>query len=210
MATPTPVNAVWQYRMNLSRAGQIAMITTYLRSDGTPATPDYFNFCENILLKLETVGNLIQRTSQLLAAVWTIDSHSLQAVSPTRLVPFGRATADLPVVSFRAGDSLPINTSAAVERATADASRHGQGTLKPPFGVASDSDNRATWNAPFLVDLQLWGERMISVFDGINTANRLIPCIWSSGPGFPTLDFRVAQAKNTLRVVRRRTVGVGQ
>lgn len=209
MATPTPANAIWHYRINLARAGQQAMITTYLKGMGTPGTADYFDFCAGWLTAREGAFQIISDTKELLVSEWSIMSHVLQVVSPTRLVPFGRNFGGTPIPGTLAGTALPINTSAVIERATAQGNRSGQGTLKPPFGSSASSGDKATWSNTFLNLLQAWGDKMIALMPGALPGDDLKPVIWSSQPGFPTYEFRLSAPKPQLRTMSRRTVGRG-
>lgn len=210
MAIATPVNAVWQYRMRFTRAGQVAMVTTYLRNVGSPASLLYQDFCASILVGQEAAGGTIPLTRALLVSEWTILDHSLQAVANQRLVPFGRNNAGAGWAGTLVGTALPINTSVAIKRGTDVGDRHGYGVLKPPLGSGGNTLNMASWTAGFVTSLNTYGLRWIQAFVGNTTGDVLQPCIWSSAPGNPTIDFTTAAAGSTMRVARRRTVGVGK
>lgn len=211
MATPTPTNGVWYYRVNMTIANQQCMFGTFMRNNGSPATTDYGAFCLDFLNGQELPSGILTATRNLIPASVTITKHSIQAVNPARLVEISRApgVAGAGLPGLRTGTSLPVNTSVAVQRYTVDGTRHGYGTLKPPFGVVEDMQSRGTWLPSFLTDVGAWALKMISAFSGVNTGNQLLPVIWSSAPGFPTIDFLNYLVKSTIRVNRRRTVGVG-
>jgi len=77
------------------------------------------------------------------------------------------------------------------------------------YGASGDTSNKATWDAGLKLLVQEWGEMMIAAMPGLLVGDDLIPCIWSSQPGFPTYDFRAVGVKAELRTMSRRTVGRG-
>lgn len=210
MATSTPVNNIWRYQINLKRAGQVAMIGYTLRNVGTPANTDYFNFCNSILTGNEGVGSVFSLTKELLVSEWVIQSHQIQAISPVRLVPLIRIPGGTPIPGIRDGVALPINTQVAVDRKTAVATRKGRSILHPPFGSTDDTTDKANWDAGFLIAVQSWANKTISNMVGSTSGDVLQPVIWSSGAPADALEFRIATIGDTLRTMRRRTVGVGK
>lgn len=210
MPTATPVTNIWRYQINLSRAGQRAMIGIILRNVGTPANTDYFNFCNSILVGQETSPGIWPATRDLLVSEWSMDSHQLQAISPDRYVALVRQPGGAPTPGTLAGVALPINTQVAVNRQSAVARRWGISILKPPFGSASSTSDKASWNLSFTTAVLAWGNKSVSNFVGATPADVLQPVIWSSGAVAAALEFRNVVVEPTLRVIRRRTVGVGQ
>lgn len=209
MPTPTPTVNIWRYQLNLSRSGQKAIIGITLRNVGSPGSPDYFNFCQSILTAQEALGGLHSKTKGMLVSEWSIDSHQLQAIFPTRLVPLIRQPGGSPTAGTRTGVALPINTQSAIARKTAVATRYGQSIVKPPFGSALDTSDKAYWDTAFITDANDWATRSMADFVGTIPADVLRPVLWSSGPVADALEFRTAVVGPTLRVIRRRTVGVG-
>lgn len=206
----TPTNNVWQYVLRLSRLNQKAMITTYLRNEGTPANTDYTLFCQGILQGQELASGVFSLAKALLSDQWELSEHSLQAVDPIRYVAFRRTPGGAVTEGTRVGTALPINTQVAVQRRTVIARRSGQGVLKPPFGVTGDTVDGGNWTAGFQLAVKEWGDKMISTWVGLNPNDKLTPIIWGGPTGNDRLDFIDCKVESTVRVIRRRTVGVGQ
>jgi len=209
LATPTPTNNIWYYRTTITRDNQTYMYGTYLRSFSTPAITDYFDFCQDMLLGQEAAGKSLLKAKSLLYIQYFIQSHSLQAIYPTRLVPLVRAPDGTGYDGSRVGSKLPGNVQVAVQRKTAVGTRHGYGVLKPPFGTSDDISGTGNWLSGFLDDVKAWAGVMTSLFSGANPGDQLLPVLWDrQNPGV-SIDFRNYNVGLYPRVIRRRTVGVG-
>lgn len=209
MATPTPTNNIWYYRTTITRDGQTYMYGTFLRNFSTPAITDYFNFCQDMLLGQEAAGKTLAKAKALSYIQYFFTSHSLQAIYPVRNVPLVRAPDGTGYYGTRSGSKLPGNVQVAVQRKSANGTRHGYGVLKPPFGVSDDISGTGNWLPSLTTDVGDWANQMISLFSGVNPGNQLLPCLWDRNNPTVTIDFRNYNVGAYPRVIRRRTVGVG-
>ena len=211
MPAPVSIGDIMHYRCLMKNAGQLNMFSTYLVITTAQAVTDYVFWCQNMLQGAELGGGIIQLSRPLAQLQIAFTQHAFQRVSPARQVAVGVVPGGGPdpINGSRAGTKLPPNVSTAVTRRTLDGTRHGLGTLKPPFGTVEDTNLDGTWKGPFLADLKLWGDRMATTFTGVTVGNSAVPVIWSSGPGFPTTAFIGSTVNNAIRVNHRRTVGVG-
>jgi len=106
-----------------------------------------------------------------------------------------------------AGDALPPNCSQAVTRRTNFAGREETSTLKLP-GVPADMVLGGFIIDAHLTTLQLFVDESCKEIP-LGSGSKLVPIPWNKiSPGSAN-QIRVGYAHNTVRTMRRRTVGLG-
>jgi len=140
---------------------------------------------------------------------YELEAMRLQVLRPERYAYREFAEG---AVGTHAGQADTANLAASIERRCELAQRHGVGRLQIA-GTPTGQENAGTWAPAYMTILNTLATEMtqdvlspdlIGWHPSLAYNDGLVPPTWTSSPVIG------AEAKNTIRVMRRRTVGVGE
>lgn len=202
-------NDLLQYTVRYRCAEQVMMNTAYyLYTDSLAGNDDYIVTANAWLTAKEVAGGFIEDLKDLLNTQTTIIDHRVQLISPTRLVP---VISTLNALGESVGTSMPTNVAATFTRRTNFATRKGIGSWHQPAQTVTDLLNPGRFTDTYLNALySLLNEHIQGTFSPGASFGTLKNVLWSRATPLSFLEIRSYDIQATPRVMRRRTVGVGQ
>jgi hypothetical protein len=158
---------------------------------------------------LIAADGLKEKLLACIAPQYTLEAIRLQIVSPIRLA--FREFQDGASGNHADQCDTP-NIAASVERRCELADRHGVGRIQVP-GCPTSAQNAGVWKDPYITKLNALATVLAQDVDysagaawhpSLAFSDGLVPPTWTSSPIIG------AEAKSTIRVMRRRTVGEGE
>lgn len=203
---PFAAGSVFTLTVVGSQNGQTTLNVLHYRAVDTADTTDYVSFCGGLNTEFCAAGQMRDKWLACCGEEWEMKALWVQAVYPTRLVK--QVFAYTGKVGTGGAECYPQNVAAVIDKTTQYASRWGRGSLHLA-GTVLGADTGGVWDVDYVSTLaELAGRMLQQIGDGpINPGVK--PIIWS--PKTPTRypDLLDAQPRTTIRVMRRRTVGVG-
>lgn len=195
----------------LSFAQQIIMVRNYRMSVAPTATTTVFDFCSNLAVSLNVGGsNSAYRSAYLacLSSSYQLQEIRVQVIKPIRYVA---VTAALAVNGTR-GVANAASQAGTITMFTEKAGRDQQSSVH--IGPIASADSIAGVIVPglngALADLRDHLFDTLSPGAGLGV---LDPVIWHAGVPGPTISYDIIEdgtVRDTTRVMRRRTLGVGK
>lgn len=209
MPTPVVAGAIWQYRVNYTMFGQRFISTMNLvRSATSPVVTDY-NATANAFLAWQTgLTGFIPKLQACLSNQVTFVTHELQPIYPTRL----RSQLNiLPgTAGTQAGLALPTNTAQTITKTTDLATRYGIGSMHlPPGDINSVSVGTGQWTIVQFGLLNTVALHIVGPWLSVVLADVWEPVLWNQATPARVTPITSAKVQETIRVERRRTVGLG-
>lgn len=211
MASTPGVGSIWRYTIHMKRAGQTLQTSTLLSPSHALSQSDYLTFCSAFLASQYVVDSPLGVLVSTCGSGVSFVGHTIQAIYPVRLVGYFTATATGFKVGSLNGSDLPVNCSAAWDRYTEDGTRAGRGSLHPPCGTTDlTTVDVGSWADTFVNTMTAAALKWTSAMVDGNGDRFMFPVLWRKD--FPTVINRFIGVKvnPNLRVMRRRTVGLGK
>jgi hypothetical protein len=187
--------------------GQRTITVLHYRVDTLPgASYDGPTLLDQLVQDLEDASSLFSNYKALCCAVWSLETVRAQWISAIRY-----AYKNYPSYAGPGGnlnDCMPANVSVAIERKSIFAGRGGYGTTHFP-AVAVNKITGSEVNAADQIGYRNWG---LTTCSNSNPATgvQLIPVLFKrSAPATGNVP-STAVVQPTIRIMRRRTVGVGE
>lgn len=205
MATPTQGGTIWlcTFRYNLNN--QILLNTFPYQQSSTP-TLDYVAFAQAIVLAMQAPGSLQDSILQSITADCALASITLQPIRPIR---YQAVVVAVGQNGQQAGLAAPQNVAQSIERRGVIAARDNIGRIQLPPCAASGIVNGG-FTLLQAAQLQGVATAMMANFASGVPAVSLSPVLISKDPTIVPRPITGTTVKLSSRVMRRRTVGVGQ
>jgi len=199
-------NSCLQIQFEGRHAGQQVMnIMTYVY-DGGATTEDGPLVIDEIDGIITPVGKLWATWLDCLSDDLTNAVRAYQWIHPIRYAYVLKGD-DVVTEGNVAGDALPPNCSQAVTRRTNFAGREETSTLKLPAVPADMVANGFILDA-HLITLNLFGAESCKEIP-LGSGSKMVPIPWNKTSPGSANQLRTSYAHNTVRTMRRRTVGLG-
>lgn len=154
---------------------------------------------------IAAVDKLYNKQRKCCPQNWVHVESWLQVVFPTRLRKLSFAI-DLPGV-FTEFDGLTPNLQASIERFSEEAGRREQGAVRIPIGTDNTCIEDGSITPGLKTELALLAVQMAAttVAGGVT----YVPVVGLGSPPSASLKVFGTNVKDTVRVIRRRTLGLG-
>lgn len=205
MPTPLETGSIVQVVCYQTYNGQLMLNTLHYKYTNTGGAPDYEDACNELLDELFTAGDLRDDILTVLHTSASLDRITAQPVFPTRLTAINR---NVNAAGLRGGDAAPQNQAAVISKTSVFATRYGRGSWHQGGLIAAD-------NVAGKISFGLSGVLAQIASDilaerALATLGTMTPVLWSK-----KVPSRITPVKGTivqpnLRVMRRRTIGVGK
>lgn len=204
MPTPLPQNSIVLVTAEYYIDGQQCLNTIHYQFRSPGPHPDYRLAMTELLSGLTAAGSFVDDLRAFMATDVSFWALHAQPVSPVRLA---RVSSIIDQPGLRAGTGLPSTIAAVISRKSDQVSRKGRGNVHIGGLVVPDNEDGVLSNAARLL-LDTIAPNLIDT-RVIPSGGDFVPVIWS--PATPNVVFDVTHTEvmDTIRVVRRRTVGVG-
>lgn len=207
---PVAINDILEYTIQSTLYNQRVMTVLHFRvflamTDTNPITN-----AATFLTRVAPAGpfDLITGYRALISSDLTVNFHTAQYINPVRYV---RQLATLTLGGTVASTSLTANTSAVISKTCQIAGRSNRGNIHIP-GVPSNSYTSGSVIAGYLANMQTWANLTLAPITEGGAGGAWQQVIFHRNPAAPTrfTDVFAMQPQATMRVMRRRTVGVGK
>jgi hypothetical protein len=205
VATPTDVNTVWQMTFRYAMNGQI-LLNTFHYVQKTSSVADYVAYAIAFNSQIVALGALKDKIKDVLCNTCQLTNIIYQPIKPIR---YQAVVAVVGENGTMLGDPLPQNVGQTIERRGIVANRHNMGSLHlPPPSVAGVSGGLLTGIQ--ITNLNIVAAALLLVIAPPLTPAVMVPYLIPRDPDSPYVPLASAAAQTTVRVLRRRTVGVGK
>lgn len=136
---------------------------------------------------------------------YQLDEVRVQRLSPAR-ERYVSSNAGLP--GTYAGACTSPNVTAVLIKKSASVSRHGLGTFHLP-GIPAAGYAAGYLTAPYQIKMNAIGARLVNPVQPVLEALVVNPVIWTPADGLVYYPITGTTLVTTLRIMRRRTVGLG-
>lgn len=205
MPTPLVDNAIVQVNVFQTFNGQRLINTLHYQYHHTGGAPDYEDAMNELLDELFTAGDLVDDIHGLQPTVATLDYLTAQPVYPDRYTAVIR---DYNAVGARGGDPAPQNLAAVITKTSALAKRYGRGSWHQGGLIAADNVNgNISFGLSGLLQqiaTDILAERALA------TLGTMTPVLWSKKVPGRVTPIKGTIVQGSIRVMRRRTIGVGK
>lgn len=204
MATPAPSGALWQLRLNYAMSGQRLLNTLTYQQEGT--VPDFRTAGDLLLADAQRANGLIENILDCLSDDVTLTNIQAQMLLPTRQAA---QRVNINLSGEQDEGTLPVNCAQVIERRGDAANRRNVGSfhLPPPSAAVLDSER---WNAVQLTRLQEVANLLTSAIIIAVPVLAFFPVLLPKPLSSNLVPVTQAEVKINPRVMRRRTVGVGE
>jgi hypothetical protein len=204
MAVPTGIGTIWQLLIEYRASNQRLLNTfNYVQLS---AAEDYTTLANILQAWAEDDGGLRDLIQQVIHQGVSIVKMSWQPVRPVRLRAIS-FTMDIP--GAQDGNGLPQNVSQVISRFGELANRRNQGAIHLPPGEI-DTVLNGIIQAAQIGKLQAVANKMVSTIIRPADVLQAAPVLISQDAELTPQFVETAVPQGTIRVMRRRTVGVGQ
>lgn len=189
-------------------AGQTLLNTFRYRLETLGTAITTADITTNMDLLIASGGNLSPKFIGAVPPQYTLDERWYQCVSPSRI---RKVIVNAALAGTFAGTGSTPNASVSIERFAEVATRHGVGRLQLPAANDSANVTNGIINGPgYTGALAALAAQMILPLTLPTVGSTMKPVLQDlRNPG--VFNYIIgASAKNTMRVMRRRTVGVGK
>lgn len=171
--------------------------------DGDFITPIF------LLEKFNGAGGIVPMLKLMLSSTWAFEGIDAQWIYPIRYTSTRNNVGVGP--GAVGGPPAPQNVQATITKQSLFGSKHGKGSFHLG-GMAASSYNLGTYLALFIVDLANLAQELVEDVDvsAVPGALLMTPTILNKAAPNQSFGFHEATAQNTVRVQRRRTVGLGE
>lgn len=205
MPTPLADGAIVQISVIYSQNSQTLINTLHYKYSNAGGAPDYRDAMNELLNELQTAGDLEDDIAAAMHNTCTLIRWEAQPVYPSR---FSKVTRTMNRAGARGGTALPQNVSAVITKQTDLATRYGRGTWHAVGLVTTDNDNgKVSFGLNGVLD-QIGQD--IAFDRALATLGTMVPVIWVRGVPARATPITSYKVEDTLRIMRRRTVGVGK
>lgn len=200
LATGSVILATFEGTSN----GQQIINTHHFEFVQPGGAPDYRVELNDLLDKLTVAGGWADDILAAANVSYKLEAIHAQPITPQRMT---RVTRIVGTAGSRGGTALPQNVAAVIERKSDNATRWGRGNWHFCGLQVGDATNGIV-QAAMLALLATVGDNFATTYV-LTNGGEMRPILWSPkvpGRKTPITAFSV---KNTVRVMRRRTVGLG-
>ena len=202
MAFPLQTDSITEVRIKTLCFGQTCLNVLHYQYTGT-SVADYVDGVNELLDGLQVNLGLVAKMRVILSTQHTQDSIDGQPVFPLRLAS---VTQLIDAAGLNGGTPLPQNIAAVVEKRTPVARRFGIGSMHLA-GLTVDLTSKGQFTAGALTQLGDIGTKMVAPVT-VSTGS-FKPVLWNVKVFARATAITGFKAQRTVRVMRRRTVGVG-
>jgi len=196
------------YTMRYEFLGQTYLNTFHLEyHDNSGAVDDYTVFATAYLTQAEAVNQLVDDLRDATVDLLNFTDHRLQRIRSTRLAPI---VSPLNLAGTVAGDALPGNAAMTLTKRGEVAARYGIGSWHQPGLPFASLDDPLTFGAATINTMNSALNNWFNIARTPPAMNgNVVPVLWNaSAPLRKTRIFTIG-AQPSVRVMRRRTKGVG-
>lgn len=204
MLLPTPIGTIWSLILQWKSNNQVLLNTFNYRQEVDNL--DYVDFAALAQGRILGIGRLVPTILDAVSNTCTLERTLWQPIRPTRLRA-ARFTLNSPGTQQEV--PLPQNVAQVITRSGDPATRRSIGSIHlPPCDADRVENGVLTAPQRVLVDdvAALVRTPLTDELDNII----LTPVLIARNAADPPIVVRFASVQNTIRVMRRRTVGVGQ
>lgn len=189
--------------------GQTTMNTYPYRAHITTGAPPVVGACQGLLTAINLPGGLVDTHARCRPSNSVVDSLWAQDVRPIRWRAQKMAVS-VPGL-FTDVDSGTANIQASIERYGEAANRHNLGAVRIPIGTSNDCIVEGVITEDLRDKLEDHADQMIlsKTVSGTGWQVSFIPLVGLSKESLQLIDLVNCEIKDTVRVIRRRTVGLG-
>ena len=202
---PIPDGGILELRIVATQAGQQVMNVFHYQLDETGGVPDGKLTAQDFLTAVGAPGGLFEEIQQVIVEQINDIELYAQWILPTRYVAVRDPGG--PYAGLVIDDPLPPNNQVAITLRGPLANRHTLGR-KGMIGVPRGWEANGLIVDPFLSNYQEAGDAMVLEVNAAG-AIKFNPIIYNRTTPGEVVIIDSAQAQRTVRVERRRTVGVG-
>lgn len=201
MPTPLSNNATVQVVINSALNGQAILNVLHYRFNGT--APDYTLAMASLNAAIKGTGGIIDNLLSCMSNEAQIVSIWSQPIYPVRY----RAVPE-PVGGngLTLGEAMPQNVAAVLTKQSESAERWGIGSFHIG-GIARDSVTGGNINVGLTTPMNVLGLQLTQSFE--DGEFQFTPILWSPRTPARQTPWNLFKVQRTVRVMRRRTVGVG-
>jgi hypothetical protein len=200
-------NDVIQITTTVNYRNQLCLNTYHYRYTGTPvsdAEPDLVALNVKFTALGGSVGRALQESINSDAVLIRL---AYQKIWPIRQQAF---VINADGAGLAVGDGPhPTNTAAVISRYTAIAGRGRTGSLHVPATLQSNLTDAGLWSAGYIATLQALATQLPLPIAALTSATNWIPGLFQLGDPSTFNVLTTTVVRNTPRVMRRRTIGVG-
>lgn len=189
--------------------GQTTMNTYPHLITATTGTPTIQETMESLNTALKATGKLIRTQQACCPADWVHSYTWCQVIRPTRYRKW--VFPGVGDGTFSDEPSSTANLQATIERYAEESGRHDQGAVRLPIGTHSDFGDDGLISIALSSKMELHAQQMRATTVTSTTLGgaTLRPLTGVTAPSWTPLAVFGTSVKDTIRVIRRRTVGLG-
>lgn len=210
MAYPIGTGSLIEVRVTTEVAGQSCLNVLHytVRAGAAPITngPAYLDAINVLALNDDGLWPLVLRMTGRMADPAVIRSVASQAVFPTRYRAVTR-TSDRPGVAEE--PAMPPNVALTITKATDSGARGSTGAFHLA-GAPLSAATAGRWSLGYIGGTATLASLLFASFTPVDGLGTLDPVLWRRTPPGGTRPVVTTIIQPTVRVMRRRTVGVGQ
>lgn len=209
MATPVPLDTIWQYRIGYTYFGQRLLTTYNLQMfNSSPPITDYENRASGFLTFQGGITGVIDKVRACLGIQVRVDYHEIQPVHSTRL----RAVRqNIDNDGLQDDPPMPTNVAQVITKTSVNATRWGIGSVHlPPPATTALNPVGGKWNAIQFGLLNTVALHISNPWLSTILTDIWRPVLWSRANPLRVTEITSAAVQDTPRVERRRTVGLGK
>jgi hypothetical protein len=197
------------YTVKYTFVGQVMLNTMHFRYQSNITGNDNTSqFNNELLAKYSGPGGFLKTLTTLLGTDVMVDQHSFQVVYPNRYV------ADVELYGgpgMTPTPTCPCNTAMVFTKRSLFATRWGTGSWHQVGVPEAARISAGKWDPPdVLVFRDALALIMLGPQKGPTAQGSLIPVVWGRGVPGRSSEIVKVDGQETIRVMRRRTVGVGK
>lgn len=207
MAQPTSANMLAQITFDGQLCGQLILNSFCYQLTTRDPTKDVVDETAALYTRVTQANGVQKRFLNVVPPSYEMNNIIIQMVAPTRL----RSTKiGVGVFGLSAFDANTANTAMVVTREGDFASRKAQSSLHIPYSNLDNTNTDGTISAGLLSGLNLLAAQMILTLVGAGTSE-WTPVIRNKPfTAINATTITGAFGQKTIRIMRRRTVGVGK
>jgi hypothetical protein len=206
MPTPLDADAIVMVVINQELYGQQVLNVLHFRL--TDSSADYKATMNAMIDAFDGATGLLNAMTALQAPELLIKGITAQPLWPQRLAAVKNNALDHSA-GVADGVALPSNVSMVISKKTDFAGQSQRGAFHLA-GLTNDMVNGDEWTAGTMVDAVAIGDKLIEAIATGGFGTDAKPVLWAPGTPTVTADITDYDLQRTIRVMRRRTKGVGR
>lgn len=198
---------VIQVNLNGTLDGQKILNTFFYGASVVSGIPSTHTFAAAVNSTLGAAGALFSKFLQCCPAAYTLVSVDIQDVAPVRYVKdtFTNGTGGTSTL-----DASTANLAATITRRGDLAKRTNIGSLHIPYPNLDPGVSGGFVSAAMTSNLNALAAQMVLNFVLAGGVGTIVPVLWKRPLATSVVNITQAIPRETLRTMRRRTVGVGK